>query len=507
MTQKVRSLGLSGIHGYEVSVECFLAGGLPNFDIVGLPDAAVKEARERVRAAIKTCGFNFPRGRITVNLAPADKKKGGTIYDLPVMLGILAACDAIKPIPKNAAFLGELSLSGDLRAVNGALPMAIAAQREGIEEIYVPEDNAAEAAYADSIKVHPVGHLLELIAHLDGKQPIEPLQAQEFKAEIDGLRNFSEVKGQETVKRALEIAASGGHNVLMSGPPGSGKSMLASRMPTIFPDLSRQEALEATEIHSIAGQTSSKKPIITERPFRAPHHTISPIGLSGGGSNPKPGEISLAHNGVLFLDELPEFSRTALEILRQPLEEGEITISRASGSVTYPSRFMLVCAMNPCRCGWYGHSSNRCRCSARDIRAYRSRISGPLLDRIDIFVDVQSLEFDELRNERPSESSESIRERVNKSRERQRQRYMGERFECNAYMNLKSMGIYCRLDAQGEKMMKAAFERMGLTARSHDKILRVARTIADLDDSDNIKVNHLAEALQYRKFDPGMEDY
>jgi magnesium chelatase family protein len=507
MTQKVRSLGLSGIHGYEVSVECFLAGGLPNFDIVGLPDAAVREARERVRAAIKTCGYSFPLGRITVNLAPADTKKAGTVYDLPVMLGILAASDTIRPLSKKSAFIGELSLNGDVRPVTGALSMALAAERERIEELYVPSENALEAAFADKVRIFPVNHVLELIAHLEGKQPINPVPPQVFMPDYEGLKDFSEVKGQENVKHALEIAVAGGHNVLMSGPPGSGKSMLAGRIPSIFPDMSRQEALEATEIHSIVGETNSRKPIITQRPFRAPHHTISAVGLSGGGSNPKPGEISLAHNGVLFLDELPEFSRISLEILRQPMEEGEITISRASGSVTYPSRFMLICAMNPCRCGWYGHPSRRCKCSVGEVRAYRSRISGPLLDRIDIFVDVQSLEYDELRKDPVAEPSREVRKRVNAARNIQRQRYAGEPIECNAHMNARLISTYCRLDQTCEKIMKAAFDRLGLTARSHDKILRVSRTIADLEGSADIKAQHLTQALQYRSFDPRMDDY
>ena len=507
MTQKVRSLGLSGIHGYEVSVECFLAGGLPNFDIVGLPDAAVREARERVRAAIKTCGYTFPLGRITVNLAPADTKKAGTVYDLPVMLGILAASNTIRPLSKKSAFIGELSLNGEVRPVTGALSMALAAEREQIEEVYVPSENALEAAFANTVKIYPVNHVLELISHLEGKQSLVPVPPQIFMPDYENLKDFSEVKGQENVKHALEIAVAGGHNVLMSGPPGSGKSMLAGRIPSIFPDMSRQEALEATEIHSIVGETNSRKPIITQRPFRAPHHTISAVGLSGGGSNPKPGEISLSHNGVLFLDELPEFSRISLEILRQPMEEGEITISRAAGSVTYPSRFMLICAMNPCRCGWYGHPSHRCRCSVGEVRAYRSRISGPLLDRIDIFVDVQSLEYDELRKEPSAEPSQEIRKRVNAARHIQRQRYAGDPTMSNAHMNVRLISTYCRLDSACEKIMKAAFERLGLTARSYDKILRVSRTIADLEGSADIEAHHLTQALQYRSFDPRMEEY
>ncbi|MGM9591377.1 MAG: YifB family Mg chelatase-like AAA ATPase [Oscillospiraceae bacterium] len=501
MLATIRSLGVKGVGGYGVSVEVFVSNGLVNFDIVGLPDTAVKEARERVRAAIKSNGFKFPVSRVTVNLAPADTKKAGTVYDLPIMLGILAATGIIKQPKPNTAFFGELSLNGELRPVNGALPMAVAAAREGVRELFVPADNAQEAAYADGVAVYPVSNVPELIAHLRGELLIKPMAAPELCADDMRYPDFSDVKGQENVKRAMEIAAAGGHNILMVGPPGAGKSMMSKRLPGILPDMTKEEMLRSTEIYSVAGLTGKNKPIIAARPFRAPHHTVSPTALSGGGTVPRPGEISLAHNGVLFLDELPEFRKDVLEVLRQPLEDGEVTVSRVAGSETFPSNFMLVCAMNPCKCGWYGHPSGRCRCSANEVRAYHSRISGPLLDRIDIIVETPALEYEELKNRAPSESSAEIKKRVNKARACQQERFAGTDIASNAGMNTKALNTYCVLTPECEELMHQAFDSMGLTARSYDRILRVARTIADLEGAEDIGAEHIAEAIQYRTYD------
>ena len=494
-------MGLQGIGGYEVLLEVYISNGLPAFDVVGLPDAAVREARERVRAAIKNNGYRFPVSRMTVNLAPADKKKAGTLYDLPMFIGILAADGDIDEPGDDCAFIGELSLSGELRPVYGALPMAIAAARCGVKKLFVPADNAAEAAFADGISVYPVKNVDELLRLMRGEVNIEPAAAPALDTLMEHMPDFSEVKGQENVKRALEIAAAGGHNILIVGPPGAGKSMMAKRLPGILPDMSHGEMIQSTEIYSVAGLTSREHPIVSMRPFRAPHHTVSAAGLSGGGTSPRPGEISLAHNGVLFLDELPEFRSDVLEVLRQPLEDGEVTVSRVAGTVTYPSRFMLVCAMNPCKCGWYGHPSGRCRCTERDVRRYHSRISGPLLDRIDLIVEVPALDYEELSRRSSAERSADIKKRVNAAREIQRRRFGGDGTMCNAHIGSREMSEICALDAEGEALMHAAFDSMRLSARSYDRILRVARTIADLDGQKNISAEHIAEAIQYRTYD------
>lgn len=498
MICSIRSLGLSGINGSVVRVECFISNGLPAFDIVGLPDAAVKEARERVRAAAKTSGLKFPTGRITVNLAPASLKKAGTHYDLPILISIMCACDLIKRPSSTSAILGELSLDGQIRPVSGVLPMAIAAKNAGIETIYVPAENAPEATLSHGPAIIPVKSVAELVSALNGESTLEeePIWVPD-KTEVKHL-DFKDVLGQENVKRAMEIAAAGSHNILLIGPPGSGKSMVSKRLPSILPDMTWEESLAVTQVYSVLGMLTPKSPLITQRPFRSPHHTVSNMGLTGGGANPKPGEISMAHKGVLFLDELPEFHKDTLDLMRQPLEDGAVTISRVSGSVTYPAEFMLVCAMNPCKCGWYGDLSGRCTCTEQSVRNYRSRISGPLLDRIDIIIEVPAVPFEDLRNRAQAEPSAKIKERVNAARMIQNERFGKGSTMCNSRMGPDELRNYCQIDEDSANMMRQAFDVFGLTARSYDKILKVARTIADLSGSEEITSDHIAEAIQYR---------
>ncbi len=502
MMCSVKSLGFNGIQGSVVTAESFVSNGLPAFEVVGLPDAAVKEARERVRAAAKSSGLRFPTSRITVNLAPASLKKAGTHYDLPILLSILCAVGAVRRPRSTSAFIGEVGLDGSVRAVSGVLPMALAAKREGIETIYVPAENAPEATLARGPAIIPVQTVSELASELNGEIRLteEPLWlpgTQEVKEP-----DFKDVLGQENVKRALEVAAAGSHNVLLIGPPGSGKSMLSKRLPSILPDMTWEESLEVSQIYSVMGLLTRSNPLVTRRPFRSPHHTISNAGLSGGGSNPRPGEISMAHKGVLFLDELPEFRKDTLDMMRQPLEDASVTISRVSGTVTYPAEFMLVCAMNPCKCGWYGDPGGRCTCSEISVQSYRGRISGPLLDRIDIVVEVPSVHFEDLRRRAEAEPSSSVKKRVNAARKIQISRFGGGTM-CNARMGPEEMRRHCRLSEESSALMEAAFSSMGLTARSYDRILKVARTVADLEGSEDIRPEHIAEAIQYRAVNLG----
>lgn len=497
-----KSYGVTGIDAYQVQVEVDFSRGMPGFDIVGLPDAAVKESRDRVRAAISSTGFPFPLGKIVVNLAPAAVKKTGPVYDVPILLSVITARGCLPDPKEYRAFIGELSLFGELRPIQGVLPMVLQAREDGIKELFLPYDNAEEGAAVDGITIYPAKTVSDIIKHLNGEVLLKPqehkiLQEREQSYPID----LSDVKGQALAKRALEVAAAGGHNLLFIGPPGTGKSMLAKRIPTILPPLTERESIETAKIHSVAGLLNKGDTLNVQRPFRSPHHTVSAAGLSGGGSNPLPGEISLAHNGVLFLDELPEFSRQAVEILRQPIEDGEVTISRASSRVTYPCNVMVVAAMNPCPCGYLGHPTIACRCSEKAVDKYLSKVSGPLLDRMDIQVEVAPLEYSDLTSQKPEESSAQVRERICQARAVQEERFKGTETKCNAGMTSSQLREFCQLTEEASKKMAAAFDRMGLSGRAYDRILKVARTIADLSGSQQIESKHLMEALQYRSLD------
>lgn len=505
MLATVLSSAMLGIDAYIVKVEVDVAGGMPSFSTVGLPDNAIKESRDRVTAAIKNSGFYFPSTRITANLAPADIRKAGSAFDLPIAIGVMAATNQVDLSRlENVILLGELALDGSIRGIQGALPIAIAAKENGIQDLILPAENAKEAAIVEDVNVYSVASLTEAAAFLnsDKEIPSEPHTLSTnghppSEAQLDLL----DVKGQEHVKRAIEVAAAGGHNLIMIGPPGSGKTMIAKRIPSILPKLSMDESLETTKIQSIIGILPRDTPLVVTRPYRSPHHTISDAGLIGGGAVPRPGEVSLAHNGVLFLDELPEFRRNVLEVMRQPLEDRQVTISRASASLTYPANFMLIAAMNPCPCGFFSDPTRDCKCSPNQIQNYVSRISGPLLDRIDIQVEVPAVKYAELADETTAEPSAHVRERVEKARHIQQQRFADTVIHANANMESKQIREYCKIDSQAHELLRIAINQLGLSARAYDRILKVARTIADLDENPHIEAVHVSEAVQYRSLD------